>query len=152
MAYSRFKTVNFGAGKAGLSTVGYQLVNADGSANGSRIAASIVAIGAGVYGAVVSFPDAFSGGIRWDTGETTPLYAFEEINPRGSENVALDFAQAVPTANTGQTVGDALNAARAQGFGKWALSGAQLQLFAADGVTVVRTFTLDNAVSPTTRG
>lgn len=63
----------------------------------------------------------------------------------------LDLTQAIPTANTAQTVGDALNAARAQGFGKWSLSGTTLTLYAPDGTTVVRTFTLDNSVSPTTR-
>lgn len=62
-----------------------------------------------------------------------------------------DMTQAVPTTNTAQTLGDALNAARAQGFGKWALVGTTLTLYAADGTTVVRTFTLDSATAPTSR-
>jgi hypothetical protein len=48
-------------------------------------------------------------------------------------------------------VGDALNAARAQGFGKWVLSGTTLTLYAPDGATAVRTFTLDSATAPTQR-
>jgi hypothetical protein len=63
----------------------------------------------------------------------------------------LDLTQAVPTSNTAQTLGDALNAARAQGFGKWALAGTTLTLYAPDGNTAVRSFTLDSASVPTTR-
>lgn len=63
----------------------------------------------------------------------------------------LDLTQAVPASNAAQTVGDALNAARAQGFGRWVLSGTSLTLYAADGTTVVRTFTLDSATTPTQR-
>lgn len=65
--------------------------------------------------------------------------------------VNLDFTQAVPTSNTTQTVGDTLNAARAQGFGPWTISGTTLTLYAADGVTAVRTFTLNSATTPTSR-
>ncbi len=65
--------------------------------------------------------------------------------------VALDLTQSIPTSNTAQTVGDALNAARAQGFGKWVLSGTTLTLYASDGTTAVRTFTLDSASAPTQR-
>lgn len=63
----------------------------------------------------------------------------------------INMTTAVPTSNTAQTVGDALNAARAQGFGKWGLVGTTLTLYAADNVTVVRTFTLDSSSSPTSR-
>jgi hypothetical protein len=73
-------------------------------------------------------------------------------NPAAVGSVMLvDMTQAVPTSNTAQTVGDALNAARAQGFGKWAISGASLLLYAADGTTIVRTFLLDSATTPTSR-
>jgi hypothetical protein len=64
---------------------------------------------------------------------------------------SLNLTQAIPTSNTAQTVGDALNAARAQGFGKWVLSGTTLTLDAADGTTSVRSFTLDSASAPTQR-
>jgi len=65
--------------------------------------------------------------------------------------MTLDLTQAVPIANTAQTVGDALNAGRAQGFGKWVQAGNILTLFAPDGITPVRTFTLDSATDPTQR-
>jgi len=66
-------------------------------------------------------------------------------------NVTLDLTLAIPTSNTAQTLGDALNAARAQGFGRWAISGTTLLLYAGDGTTVVRSFTLDSATQPTSR-
>lgn len=66
-------------------------------------------------------------------------------------NSAVKFDQAVPTSNTSQTVGDSLNAARAQGFGKWVKSGTSLVLYAPDGTTPVRTFTLDQDTFPTSR-
>jgi hypothetical protein len=63
----------------------------------------------------------------------------------------LDLTQPIPAANAAQTTGDALNAARAQGFGAWALSGTTLTLYAGDGTTIVRSFTLDSATAPTSR-
>jgi len=65
--------------------------------------------------------------------------------------VTISLSQAIPTSNTVQTIGDALNAARAQGFGKWTISGTTITLYAGDGTTVVRTFTLDSSTAPTQR-
>ena len=64
---------------------------------------------------------------------------------------SLDLAQPIPTSNAAQTVGDALNAARAQGFGEWVLDDTTLTLYAPDGTTAVRTFTLDSSTAPTQR-
>ncbi|HZO90523.1 MAG TPA: hypothetical protein VFB38_19505 [Chthonomonadaceae bacterium] len=149
MAYTRLKAVDFGTSKTGLTTVGYRLLNADGTVNTARTTAGVVEApaGSGSYQAAVTFPDGFSGKLTWDTGEATPKYAHEDINA----SQPLDLSQAVPTSNTAQTLGDALNAARAQGFGKWVLSGTTLTLYAADGTTVVRTFTLNDPTSPTQR-
>ena len=65
--------------------------------------------------------------------------------------VTIDMTQAVGTVNSANSLGDCLNAARAQGFGRWEKSGTALRLFAPDGTTVVRTFTLDDANNPTQR-
>lgn len=65
--------------------------------------------------------------------------------------MTLDLTQAfTPTDNT-ETIGGALAAARAQGFGKWVLVGTTLTQYAADGTTAVRVFTLDSATAPTSR-
>ena len=65
--------------------------------------------------------------------------------------VNINMSQSVPTSNTAQTVGDALNAARAYGFGKWVISGTTLSLYASDNTTVIKTFTLDSGSYPTSR-
>ena len=77
----------------------------------------------------------------------------DDVDQVGSPQVVLDLTQAVPTSNTAETVGDALNAARADGFGKWIMdaNAKTLVLYANDGTTVVRTFTLDSGTAPLTR-
>jgi hypothetical protein len=93
----------------------------------------------------------YRGLIVWDSGGGSPFYVADEVYVPPNKSLQIDLAQTVPTSNTAQTVGDALNAARAQGFGKWSLLGTVLTLYAGDGATVVRTFTLDSATSPTSR-
>jgi hypothetical protein len=63
----------------------------------------------------------------------------------------LDLTQSIPTSNTPNTTGDALNAARALGFGKWVITGTSLNLYAPDGTTIIRSFTLNSATEPTSR-
>jgi hypothetical protein len=65
--------------------------------------------------------------------------------------VNINMSQSVPTSNTAQTVGDALNAARAYGFGKWVINGTTLSLYASDNTTIIKTFTLDSGSYPTSR-
>jgi hypothetical protein len=70
----------------------------------------------------------------------------------GFGNALVSMTQAVSmTGNTANSVGDCLNAARAQGFGRWALAGTTLTLYGSDNSTVVRTFTLDSSSAPTQR-
>ena len=77
---------------------------------------------------------------------------FSNLVVTGGGLVRIDGTQAVPTTgNAPNSVNDCLNAARAQGFGKWVLNGTSLSLYAADGTTAVRTFVLDNATNPTSR-
>jgi hypothetical protein len=67
--------------------------------------------------------------------------------------VNLNLSQAVPVSNTAQTVGDALNAARVQGFGRWVVdpTAKTLTLYAADSTTVIKTFNLDSGTAPLSR-
>jgi hypothetical protein len=65
--------------------------------------------------------------------------------------IEIDLTQAVPTSNTAQTVGDALNAARADGFGDSAIVDLVQTLYAGDGTTPVRQFTLDRVPNPRSR-
>jgi len=85
MAVTLYKSVVFAAFPS-LATVGYQLFNADGSANGSRITAGVTERGTatGIYGTSVDFPSSFRGEIRWDTGDVpVSAYAAEDINLTG---------------------------------------------------------------------
>jgi hypothetical protein len=65
--------------------------------------------------------------------------------------MTIDLATIIPYTNTAQTVGDALNAARANGFGKWVISGTTLSIYAPDNTTILKTFTLDSIITPTSR-
>ena len=78
---------------------------------------------------------------------------FSSLSINSSGQIIHDLTQAVPLSNTANTVGDALNAARAQGFGPWTInSGAKtLTMYANDGSTVVHTHNLDSVTSPTLR-
>ena len=78
------KSVNFGAIYSGLSTVGYTLVNPDGSVNQARATAGIVELiaGTGIYGCTMSLPLGASFTIIWDTGGASPIYAAETFDSR----------------------------------------------------------------------
>ncbi len=87
--------------------------------------------------------------------------AFEIINSNTNDRhlitynftptMQIDMTQSVPLSNTANTIGDALNAMRAVGFGKWVISGTNLSLYAPDNVTVVKSFTLNSSTAPTSR-
>lgn len=84
MAYTRYRTANFGKSKGGLSTVGYTVQG------GTRITAGIAEVGVatGIYGATVTFADGFAGYILWDTGEgAATAYVAGAINPGSDERL-----------------------------------------------------------------
>lgn len=145
-----------------ITTAGYQLYSYVGSAitaDGAHHTSGINAIPSVTNGYQVALystgmtldaDGGYRGSIVWDSGGGSPFYVADEVYvppTRGS----LDLTQAIPTSNTAQTVGDALNAARAQGFGKWVLTGTSLAIYAADGTTIVKTLTLDSSTAPTQR-
>lgn len=85
MSLSQLKTVNFGKSRAGLTgTVGFTLLNTDGTTNTARTTVGIyeVAVGTGIYASFVAFPDDFRGSIYWDSGEAPGriVYAIEQYN------------------------------------------------------------------------
>lgn len=71
--------------------------------------------------------------------------------PTPAQIAAGILSTSVSTAPTTGTVEEALLAARAQAFGKWVLTGTSLVLYAPDGVTAIKTFTLNDANNPTSR-
>lgn len=78
------RAVNFGLTKASLATVGYKLINSDGSLKSARTTSGVseVVPTKGIYGAEIIFEDAWSGFIVWDTGEATPLFAVDQYDYR----------------------------------------------------------------------
>lgn len=65
--------------------------------------------------------------------------------------MTLNPAQALSNTQTSGTVGEALLAARAQGIGRWKITGDQLAIYAPDNTTIIKTLTLDSTDSPTER-
>lgn len=86
MSYQLYKTVAFGASKAGLTTVGYTLYNTVGDAVGGRVTSGVQDLGGGQYGATVTFPDGFSGRITWDTGEADVALATGSVNTADAQD------------------------------------------------------------------
>lgn len=78
------RAVNFGTNKASLSTVGYRLINPDGSERVSRTTSGVTEVvsGKGIYGAEISFDEGWSGFVVWDTGEVTPQFAVDQYDYR----------------------------------------------------------------------
>lgn len=88
MSYTLDKAVNFGPGKADLATVGYTLrLSADNSVLVARTTAGVVQVqsGTGIYAAPVPFISGVRQRLVWDTGEATPVYLVEAINPGDDE-------------------------------------------------------------------
>jgi hypothetical protein len=145
-----------------ITQAGFQIYRASGGlliAEGNR-STNVVAVPGVTNGYSVQLTDVvisrdadggYRGVIVWDSGGVSPFYVMDDIYIPPTKGIEIDMSQTVPTTNAVHTVGDALNAARAQGFGKWVKSGATLTLYASDGVTAVKTFMLDDANNPTTR-
>lgn len=85
-----YATVEFGASKAGLLTVGYVLKNPNGSIYRSRVSTGITDLGGGSYGTHIVISDPWQGTIVWDTGDSIPRTAIEDIEvvPSPSARIA----------------------------------------------------------------
>ncbi len=74
-------TAVFGAGYAGLTTVGYKLINADGSTALARTTDGVTETSTpGTYSADIILPLYFSGTITWSTDDTELVEASETYN------------------------------------------------------------------------
>ena len=81
---SRLKSVNFGYAKRNLGSVGYTLLNVDGSIRSARSESGVFEAkgrgSTGIYASAIALPGTFNGLIIWDTGETTPRWGVEEYH------------------------------------------------------------------------
>jgi hypothetical protein len=153
---------SFDLGTAGLlSNLRAQLATfaapATWTDSGAAISAGFGDQGGGHYVWEGTAPDGFDGIVRFYNAATSAIYGagfasqYAYVGP-----TKIDMAQAVPTTNTANTVGDCLNAARAQGFGEWAIDvdARTLTLYGPGGIAggvAAHTFSLDSVTAPTTR-
>lgn len=93
-------SVNFGSNKTGLSSVGYTLSGSPRSTFG--VSESVP--GSGIYSAQIAHDIAFIGSIVWDTGEATPIFAVEDINPGYLSANGLDAILIEPQTPGGQDI------------------------------------------------
>lgn len=75
-----FKTVDFGPGYESLATVGYTLLNPDGSEKQVRTTTGVINIAQAVYGCNMTLDADWKGTILWDSGGGVPLYASDDFN------------------------------------------------------------------------
>jgi hypothetical protein len=124
----------------------------------ASVSGAVGSVTGNVGGNVAGSTASVTGAVGSVTGLTTSTIAAavlatpaHPLATDSSGNSLISLTQSIPASNTAQTVGDALNASRAQGFGAWTVAGTTLTLYAGDGVTVVRTFTLNSSTAPTSR-
>lgn len=144
------------SGAAGVAVNADSLPTASLAKNGiddGAVTLVVVNIDAGRYKITGTIPISYAAGdsISVNRNATISSVVTKAIVLNAALDQGLDLTQVIPTSNTVQTVGDALNAARAQGFGPWSLVGTALTLFAADGTTPVHVFNVNSAITPTSR-
>ena len=98
----KISVVNFGASNASLSTVGYRILNSDLTTQTARTTSGVTEVisACGIYRATVTHPANFRGVLLWDTGEATPQYAGESLNPLDGDNLVDDFRTLLRSLNT----------------------------------------------------
>lgn len=74
---NRLFVANFGLAYTGLSTVGYTMLNSDGTTFQARTTTGVseAVSGSGIYFVNVNVSDDFDGIVAWDDGGSTPVYA-----------------------------------------------------------------------------
>lgn len=78
------KSVNFGPLKTGLNTIGFTLLNPNGSVSQARSTSGITELsaGTGIYGGLLNLPVGGSLVILWDTGDSNIYYAADNYDSR----------------------------------------------------------------------
>jgi len=121
------KQVNFGESQAGVATVGFTLLDAEGVVDVPRSTTGVHEVGTntGIFAAQVTFDTQFSGSILWDTGGASPVYAAEQYNPT-AENI--EFIKDIEG-------------------GRWTINGTtnKMTFYKSDNTTVVAEFDLQDS-------
>lgn len=90
--------VSFGPGKAGLTHVGYTLVNPNGSNFSPRSEVGVIELGGGDYYVGMQFDQEWQGFILWDTGEISPKTAREAVEILPKPTLVPPTPTAIPAA------------------------------------------------------
>lgn len=141
MSLSQFRTVDFGSYRnnaTGSSGVGYTLLDETGTPVAMRSTAGVFQTAPGIYGAYITFPDAFRGSLVWDTGTafTRVGYATEEYNVEAN-NPNVDTILNVLNVVSG-TISQLYDVQ----YGKWEITSNQMVFYKPDNVTEIARFDL----------
>lgn len=94
-------------------------------------------------------------GVGFDPASQVLITSGNKLKTNSAGLIQMDMTQLFPTSNTAGTIGDAFNAMRANGFGKWILNTGTvpptLDLYGPNGSSIVKSFTLDSITAPTSR-
>lgn len=95
-----------GEGRPSLLTVGYTLKNKDKTEFQARTTSGVSELGTatGIYGVNLELPENFVGTIEWDSGESNPVYASEDIALGGTERTVIDDVRTLLRAHLNQFV------------------------------------------------
>lgn len=101
------RQVDFGPGRANLSTVGYTLLLGDWVTEyAARTTVGVSPdLGGGNYFADIALPAGITVIIWWDTGEAAPAEAFEVVEAGATVPVLVGGSSTVPYATTSQLAG-----------------------------------------------
>jgi hypothetical protein len=94
MSYTQYFVANFGPAKTGLGSITAQLYTSATPpvTSGAAIATGSISelgTGSGVYGALVTVPDAFSGSIRWLPGDGSEAISEEVVDVASTVTTAV---------------------------------------------------------------
>jgi hypothetical protein len=125
MSVNQVRNVDFGTYYSGIASgvlgVGYTLLNENGTVYQARSTVGVYnsALNSGIYAAILTFPDLWSGTIVWDTGSTVdPVgYASEEYHS------TLEYIRDMTA-------------------GKWKIINDQMIFYKEDNITEVARFNL----------
>ena len=148
MPLSQLRNCNFGPNRlnaTGSNGVGYAILDRTGFVIAPRTTSGVYQTAPGIYAAYISFPDAFSGQVVWDTGiafltasYATEQYNTEENNPRVDDiyNMTLQMSS---------TLGSLYDIQ----YGRWKIVSNQMVFYKDDNITEVARFDLfDDSGNP----
>lgn len=144
MAYSKTVIVKLTPADTGL-TLKAKIFDAAGLQQGADVTAGFTELGGGEYAWThQGFPDGFAGRVDFHSGSI--FQTSTGLNPS-----QVDLAQPLSQSPASGTLGEALLVGLAAGAYKLVVTGTAMTLYKADGLTPLKTWTLDSATNPTAR-